>query len=367
MGSYRISKILGELNIGLDTASDFLKEKGHDALKNRNAKIDQDQYDALVDQFASDKSKKVKAEELIEQKRIEREAIAAAREAEEEAKESAKEVAKAAEVAKAEAATPEITEKIDLSPKPVAKAEVKAEPEAVTKAPAKPDGVIKVKAKVAGLKIAGKIDLDALKKPASKAKGKAAAKPAPESAAAPSKPEASKAVKPEAESKPEMTEHTTVYQKLTGPKVVGDKIDLTKFETKPSEGKRKRIVKEGLRGPAAGGGRTTTGAASIGGRRGPQQRGPGKKPSGPVKEVSKEDIQKKIRETMARMSGGRKSKGSKIRRDKRAERAERREIDQIERAEGDMILKLTEFVTLMEVANMMKVPVPEVISACMSL
>ena len=87
MGSYRISKILGELNIGLDTASDFLKEKGHDALKNRNAKIDQDQYDALVDQFASDKSKKVKAEELIEQKRIEREAIVAAREAEEEAKE----------------------------------------------------------------------------------------------------------------------------------------------------------------------------------------------------------------------------------------------------------------------------------------
>jgi translation initiation factor IF-2 len=367
MGSYRISKILGELNIGLDTASDFLKEKGHDALKNRNAKIDQDQYDALVDQFASDKSKKVKAEELIEQKRIEREAIAAAREAEQEAKESAKEVAKAAEVAKAEAATPEITEKIDLSPKTVAKAEVKAEPEAVTKAPAKPDEVIKVKAKVAGLKVAGKIDLDALKKPASKAKGKAAAKPAPESAAAPSKPEASKAVKPEAESKPEMIEHTTVYQKLTGPKVVGDKIDLTKFETKPSEGKRKRIVKEGLRGPAAGGGRTTTGAASIGGRRGPQQRGPGKKPSGPVKEVSKEDIQKKIRETMARMSGGRKSKGSKIRRDKRAERAERREIDQIERAEGDMILKLTEFVTLMEVANMMKVPVPEVISACMSL
>ena len=64
MGSYRISKILGELNIGLDTASDFLKEKGHDALKNRNAKIDQDQYDALVDQFASDKSKKVKSEEL---------------------------------------------------------------------------------------------------------------------------------------------------------------------------------------------------------------------------------------------------------------------------------------------------------------
>lgn len=359
MGSYRISKILGELNIGLHTASDFLKEKGHDALKNRNAKIDQDQYDALVDQFASDKSKKVKAEEMIEQKRIEREAITAARESED--------AAKAAEVAKTEAvvATPDITEKIDQSPKTVAKAEVKAEPEAVAKAPAKPDEVIK--ARVSGLKVTGKIDLDAFKKPASKAKGKAAAKPATESAPAPTKPEAPKAVKPKAESKPEIIGHKTVYQKLTGPKVVGEKIDLTKFEKKPSTGKRKRIVKEGLRGPAAGGGRTTTGAASIGGRRVPQHRGPGKKPSGPVKEVSKEDIQKKIRETMARMSGGRKSKGSKIRRDKRAERAERREIDQIERAEGDMILKLTEFVTLMEVANMMKVPVPEVISSCMSL
>ena len=210
MGSYRISKILGELNIGLDTASDFLKEKGHDALKNRNAKIDQDQYDALVDQFASDKSKKVKSEELIEQKRIEREAITAAREAED--------AAKAAEVAKTEAlvATPDITEKIDQSPKPVAKAEVKAEPEAVAKAPAKPDEVIK--AKVSGLKVKGKIDLDALKKPASKAKGKAAAKPATESAPAPAKPEAPKAVKPKAESKPEIIGHTTVYQNSQDPR-----------------------------------------------------------------------------------------------------------------------------------------------------
>ena len=80
MSSYRISKVLSELNIGLDTAVDYLKSKGHEVEKNRNAKIDQAQYDLLLQNFASDKSSKDKAETLIQQKREEKEAIQAERE-----------------------------------------------------------------------------------------------------------------------------------------------------------------------------------------------------------------------------------------------------------------------------------------------
>ena len=79
MSSYRISKVLSELNIGLDTAVDYLKSKGHEVEKNRNAKIDQAQYDLLLESFASDKTSKDKAETLIQQKWEEKEAIQAER------------------------------------------------------------------------------------------------------------------------------------------------------------------------------------------------------------------------------------------------------------------------------------------------
>ncbi len=137
-------------------------------------------------------------------------------------------------------------------------------------------------------------------------------------------------------------------------------------------GKRKRIKTEGLQKPAAGGGRTTTGAASVGGpgRRDNNRPGLGSRRGAPApapKEVSKEDIERKIKETLEKLGGGRKSKGSKMRRDKRAERSERREMEELERMEGEKTLKLTEFVTLLEGANMMSVSPTEVISTCMSL
>ena len=80
MSTIRISKVLSELNIGLDTAVDFLANKGQEVERNRNAKIDQAQYDLLTQQFATDKSSKDKAETLIQQKREEKEAIQAERE-----------------------------------------------------------------------------------------------------------------------------------------------------------------------------------------------------------------------------------------------------------------------------------------------
>ena len=356
MSSYRISKVLSELNIGLDTAVDYLKSKGHEVEKNRNAKVDQAQYDLLLESFASDKTSKDKAETLIQQKREEKEAIQAERVEAEKAK---------PEVIRGTAKLdgPKISGKIDLTPKPKA-APAKAEP-----APAKVEAVKEAPKPAAKAPEAAKPEVIAPAEPTpAKEEVKAPVAEAPAASPAPTREEAPAPAK-------EDGTHTTQYQKLDGPKLTGQTIDLAQFAKKPKPageaGKRKRIKTEGLQKPAAGGGRTTTGAATVGGpRRDNNRPGLGSRrgaPAGAPKEVSKEDIERKIKETLEKLGGGRKSKGSKMRRDKRAERSERREMEELERIEGEKTLKLTEFVTLLEVANMMGVSPTEVISTCMSL
>lgn len=90
----------------------------------------------------------------------------------------------------------------------------------------------------------------------------------------------------------------------------------------------------------------------------------------PVKvEVSEEDVQKQIKETLARLTnkGNKSNKGAKYRRDKR-DAAVRRETEQMERDELESkVLKLTEFVTANDLANMMNIPVTQVIATCMSI
>ena len=84
-------------------------------------------------------------------------------------------------------------------------------------------------------------------------------------------------------------------------------------------------------------------------------------------EVTDADIQKEIKETLARLSGGGKSKSSKLRRAKRDMVAARHEEEEIRRQEESAVLKLTEFVTVSELTRMMNAAVNDVISACMSL
>ena len=90
----------------------------------------------------------------------------------------------------------------------------------------------------------------------------------------------------------------------------------------------------------------------------------------PVKaEVSEEDVQKQIKETLARLTnkGNKNNKGAKYRRDKR-DAAVKREHEMMEQEEMESkILKLTEFVTANDLANMMDVPVTKVIATCMSI
>lgn len=398
MSTIRISKVLSELNIGLDTAIDFLASQKQEVEHNRNAKIDQSQYEMLTQQFATDKSSKDKAETLIQQKREEKEAIQAEREL------SKPEVIRATATlsglkfaGKIDLATNRSGDQVPAPAKAAAPKSAPATQELKAAAVAAPE--VSAPAKAAAKATAPEKAEDASTAP-SESPSASATPTAPATAAgsasiAPSSP----AVEGSEPSKPDdSARHETQYQKLGGPKMTGQVIDLAQFAKKPSLGQRKRIKTEGLQKPASGGGRTTTGAASVGGpgqggfgqrgpggpggqrgpggpggQRGPGQRGPGQRGpggpqvGGPQRPVSQEDIQRKIKETLEKLGGGRKSKGSKIRRDKRAERAEARDLAEIERQEGEKVLKLTEYVTLLEVSNMMKVTPTEVISTCMSL
>lgn len=86
------------------------------------------------------------------------------------------------------------------------------------------------------------------------------------------------------------------------------------------------------------------------------------------KEVSEEDVQKQIKDTLARLTSGKqKSKGAKYRRDKRQAASDRATAAYEKQSADQNILKVTEFVSVSELATMMNASVTEVISSCMSL
>ena len=173
--------------------------------------------------------------------------------------------------------------------------------------------------------------------------------------------------------------------RLSGPKVLGT-IDIKAFDRKRGDSsqreKRKRITKDKVdvanqpRTASAGGGSRPSGGPGQGGPgAGKSQFGKDKKKGGkfapkPVvkAEVSDEEVQRQIKDTLARLtSKGGKSKSAKYRRDKR-EAVNARMSEEIERQESEKsILKVTEFVTVSELASMMDVPVTDVITACMNL
>lgn len=157
--------------------------------------------------------------------------------------------------------------------------------------------------------------------------------------------------------------------KLNGPTVLG-KIDLP--DKKQDGGdqankkkRRKRITKD-------------TGKVSVDkqqkqgerqrGRFQPNKQGAGKKKRPLKKEVNEEDVQKQIKDTLARLTTkGKTKKGAKHRRDKRAAVSEKMQADMEQQMMDQNVLKVTEFVTVNELATMMNVSVNEIISSCMSL
>lgn len=251
-------------------------------------------------------------------------------------------------------------------------------------------------------KVVGKIDLDGPAKVAPKP----AAKPTPAHAAPAAKKAATEEKKTPAPEKPAKTESAapvkeekkedfmpTQVRKLSGPTVVG-KIDLpvdsrngggSAEDRKTRRKKRKRIKKDKEKvniaavGDKAAAGGDTSRPARPGDRKPGQGQaagagaGAGKKKVSKVKkrpvraEVSEEDVARQIKDTLARLTTKGKSKTSRHRRDKRDMASQRHQAEMDRMDEEKQIIKATEFVTANELANMMDVPVTQVIASCMSL
>ncbi len=226
-----------------------------------------------------------------------------------------------------------------------------------------------------GLKIVDKIDLDGAEKKTPEAETVAASPAAEEQ-----KP-ASEIQKPK-----EPREAVIAVEKLAGPKVMG-KVDLSKFET-PKKGKRERI-KPGqsqkvdvtkIDTSGNGGGKNSGGKNGRDFGKGRNESGGGKRNRGrdrfkPVMteaetEEMQKEIQKQIKETYARMNEGKGKNnfGAKHRKEKREAAADRLQ-EEIQQQELDKkVLKVTEFVTVNDLATLMNnTPVTKVIAACMSL
>ncbi len=356
----RLSKAAREFNLGVDTIVEFLASQGIEVERKPNTKLEPEHYALVRANFADEKAAKQKAKQKSKTL-LEMEALAV-----ESKMATAEEVAEASSAPAPEptpepapAPEPEPAPEPDPTPEP-APEPVAEETPTEEEAPAEEEKT-ETTPPESTVKVVGKVDLDAVapkkaKKTATKKEQPAPAKPeAPKTEAAPVVEEAKKEpVKPTKPAEPKAEVVRAKAEKLSGPTVVG-KIDLP-VEKKPTTAgekrKRKRITKVDVEAAgqqqAGKRGRTVTGA--------------------PRKEISDKDIQKEIKETLARLSKGKKTQASaKTRRAKRDAKAERAEREQLAQMEAAHTLELTEFVTASELATMMDISVNEVISACMSL
>ncbi len=334
----RLGKAAGELNVGMSTLVEFLESKGVTIDASPNTKLAPDQYEMLRVEFAADQN--------------------------------LKEQSKASTLSHEKRETISIRDK-DPEPKvEVEKPEEKPKPEPKVEEPVKAEEPVKKveSEEVEGpVKVIGKIDLDKINtktRPDKAAKKKEEPKKEVEKPVVekpkvePKKEVEPKKVEPKKEvESPKETETIRVKsQKLSGPNVVG-KIELpVEKEKKPSQSekrKRKRVRKVDVNKQH---------------NQSSNQKGKGKKQKVEKPEITEQDIQKEIKETLARLSNkGGKSKGAKNRRAKRDNVAQKREEAELQAELEEKVLKLTEFVTVSELATMMNVGSTEVISACMSL
>ncbi|WP_337620143.1 translation initiation factor IF-2 [Alistipes putredinis] len=350
----RLIQVAKEFKVGLNTITDFLQKKGIKTDGSPNTLVEPDVYAVLEKEFGGSRitgNERESIRERISQKQ----ATITLEEAQKQTREEEQEVIIKSNVisVKDELPQPKILGKIDLSPKP------KPAPKPVSKPAAEP------------------VPEAAAPKP------QPAPQPAaPKTEAAPAS-ETASAAKPEPEAAPKSDNiFRPAVQTLTGPQVLGT-MDVSGF-TPGNRHKRKRLSKVDVTRTPAGSpkpGSNGKSAAQPGRGQGPQsnQPRPGenkktrkdklKAPKPVVRpEISDEEVSKQVKDTLARLtSKNAKSKGSKYRKEKREAVAERMN-EEFQREEQERsILKVTEFVTVAELATMMNVSATEVITACMNL
>uniref|UniRef100_UPI003AF577A5 translation initiation factor IF-2 n=1 Tax=Alistipes finegoldii TaxID=214856 RepID=UPI003AF577A5 len=411
----RLIQVAKEFKVGLNTITDFLQKKGIKSDGSPNTLVDSETYAVLEKEFGANRAAGNARDSIRERISLKQTTITL-EEAKKQEREEEKEVVIKSNVisVKDEIQQPKILGKIDLSPKPKAapapapapapKAEpVKpaeqpraaqpapaaapveapkpaAKPEPAAEKPAAPEVKTAPAAPAAPAAAAATAAQAETGKPAPAAVPAPAATPATTPAAAP-------APKPEpAAPKDNIVRPETVT--LTGPQVLGT-MDVSGFVA-GGKHKRKRLQKEKVdvskapKGNTPGGNRQGGNQGGQGGQNrpgGPGQNQPrpgegrrnknkGKAAPKPIvrPEVSDEEVSKQVKDTLARLTAkGAKSKSAKYRKDKRDAVAERMN-EEFEREEMERsTLKVTEFVTVSELATMMNVTPTQVITACMNL
>ena len=422
----RLNKVTRDLNVGIATVVDFLQKKGYTIEVNPNTKITDEQYAALVKEFSKDKDLKIESEKIFQErqnkernkasvsiddlqaettkpevietvvpedarprfkpvgkidldnlnkKKVKPAVVEPAKEEKKEVVEAAEPVEKPAlvqveEVTVAEVAQPQpqINEQQkqpeqekaeDLIPDLME--EKKETPEAQTVQQDKEDEVFKIRPTEfkSKINVVGQIDLAAL----------------------------NQSTRPKKKTKEEKRKEREEKdkQRLEQRKQMKDAIikEIRKTDEKTDKGgqndvagkkKRNRINKErvdinaagSMTAPRGGDNKAGKGNANAAQGGGKHNKDRFKKPV--VKpEVSDEDVAKQVKETLARLTNKGKNKAAKYRKEKR-ESIQNRQLEQEElEQEESKVLKLTEFVTANELANMMDISVTQVISTCMSV
>ncbi|WP_340113506.1 translation initiation factor IF-2 [Maribellus mangrovi] len=406
----RLSKLAREFNVGIHTIVEFLHKKGFEIDSNPNTKVSPEAVQLLEQEYKIDISLKKESEKIsLKSQRPKKEVItmdgdeepAAEEEKKEEKAEPEAKKEPEAEEKKPAAEKPKVLGKIDLDSVGKKPKEKEQEPEAKKEEPKeepvkkeekpqetaaekgkeekaetpKEEPVAKDKEqenkeekvtetdvpKVDEVKVVGKIDLKNINQ-----KTRPDKKSKEEKDKERKERQKQKEAKKQASRKGEKDDVIRAKsEKLNGPTVLG-KIDLPekKKESDSDKGRkkrRKRIQKD-------------TGRVNVDKPQGERQKGKfqvnkqGSKKKRPLKkEVNEEDVQKQIKDTLARLTSKGKSKGSKHRREKRAAASEKMQADMEQQMREQKILKVTEFVTVAELATMMDVGVNEIIASCMSL
>ena len=411
----RLIQVAKEFKVGLNTITDFLQKKGIKSDGSPNTLVDAETYAVLEKEFGANRAAGNARESIRERISLKQTTITL-EEAKKQEREEEKEVVIKSNVisVKDEIQQPKILGKIDLSPKPKAAPAPAPAPKAEPVKPAEQPRAAQpapTAAPVEAPKPAAKPEPAAEKPAAPEVKAAPAApaapaaaaataaqaetgKPAPAAAPAPAAtPATTPAAAPAPAPKPEpAAPKDNIFRPetvtLTGPQVLGT-MDVSGFVA-GGKHKRKRLQKEKVdvskapKGNTPGGNRQGGNQGGQGGQNrpgGPGQNQPrpgegrrnknkGKAAPKPIvrPEVSDEEVSKQVKDTLARLTAkGAKSKSAKYRKDKRDAVAERMN-EEFEREEMERsTLKVTEFVTVSELATMMNVTPTQVITACMNL